>query len=203
MEAFLGHRFHAIKLVPIFATRILDVGCGAGVLGKSIKWRQAAEVHGVELAIGAAGNAGDHLDRVWDRPIESVLPELSDDYYDCIIAADVLEHLNHPWETLKSPSAKLAPNGKMVISLPNVQNWGVVFDLLEGKWDYRSEGILDRTHLHFFTRKSVEELFWNAGLRISHIGTTTRGPSLPNNFTKSLRKLGMETETLEQDAEPF
>lgn len=192
-----------LQLVPISASRILDVGCGAGVLGKSIKSRQAAEVHGVELMSDAASKAGNCLDRVWNLPIESALPELADGYYDCIVAADVLEHVIDPWNTLIGLKEKLAPDGKIVVSLPNVQNWGVVSCLLEGKWDYRSEGILDRTHLHFFTRKSVEELFWNAGLRIAHMGTTIRGPSLPHNIAESLRKNGLMASTLERDAETF
>ncbi|MBI3772166.1 MAG: methyltransferase domain-containing protein [Gammaproteobacteria bacterium] len=199
--------FHArpeiLQLVPTSAVRVLDVGCGAGVLGATIKSRQSAEVHGVELMSDAANKAAGSLDRVWNLPIESALPELADGYYDCIIAADVLEHVIDPWATLTALKEKLSPDGKMVVSLPNVQNWEVVSSLLEGKWDYRSEGILDRTHLHFFTRKSVEELFWNAGLCIAHMGTTISGPSLPNNFAKFLQKCGLMVDSLERDAETF
>ncbi len=202
-----GYYQHArpeiLGLIPDAARRVLDVGCGAGILGASIKARQTAEVHGVELTSHAAGKAEACLDRVWNLPIESALPELADGYYDCIVAADVLEHVIDPWATLTALKEKLSPDGRMVVSLPNVQNWEVVSNLLEGKWDYRRDGILDRTHLHFFTRKSVEELFWNAGLRIVHMGTTSRGPSLPNNFIDSLRKNGLATNSLEQDAETF
>ena len=88
---FLHARPEILQLVPITATRILDVGCGAGVLGASIKSRQIAEVHGVELTSEAASKAEARLDRVWNRPVESVLSELNDGYYDCIVAADVLE----------------------------------------------------------------------------------------------------------------
>ena len=203
-NSYYSHvRPEILQLVPIAATRILDVGCGAGLLGASIKSRQAAEVHGVELMSDAASKAQGYLDRVWNLPIESALPELADGYYDCIVAADVLEHVIDPWDTLIGLKEKLAPDGKIVVSLPNVQNWGVVSCLLEGKWDYRSEGILDRTHLHFFTRKSVRELIWDAGLRIAHMGATIGGPSLPNNFTKSLRESGLMASALEQDAETF
>ncbi len=203
-NSYYSHvRPEILQLVPISATRMLDVGCGAGVLGASIKSRQTAEVHGVELMSDAASKAAVYLDRVWNLPIESALPELADGYYDCIVAADVLEHVIDPWGTLSALKEKLAPDGKIVVSLPNVQNWEVVSNLLEGKWDYRSEGILDRTHLHFFTRKSVEELFWNAGLRIAHMGTTIHGPSLPNKLAESLRKSGLVAGPLEQDAETF
>ncbi|MDP1636696.1 MAG: methyltransferase domain-containing protein [Candidatus Nitrotoga sp.] len=192
-----------LKLVPTSAIRILDVGCGAGTLGTSIKSRQKAEVHGVELMSHAASKAEDCLDHIWNCPVESALPELVDGYYDCIVAADVLEHVTDPWNTLIDLKEKLAPDGRIVVSLPNVQNWDIVSDLLAGKWDYRGEGILDRTHLHFFTRKSVEELFWNAGLRLVYMGTTTRGTSLPNNLAQSFWKNGLMADSLTQDAETW
>lgn len=203
-NSYYSHtRLEILQLVPVSAIRVLDVGCGTGALGASIKLRQPAEVHGVELTSDAARKAEVYLDRVWNYPIESALPELADGYYDCIVAADVLEHVIDPWVTLATLKEKLSPDGKIVISLPNIQNWGVVSGLLEGKLDYRSEGILDRTHLRFFTRKSVEELIWNAALRIAHIGTTIHGPSLPNNFAESLLKCGLIANSLEQDAKTF
>ena len=192
-----------VELVPVSAARILDVGCGAGALGAFIKSQRTVEVHGVELMNDAAIKAEACLDKVWNRPIELALPELANDYYDCIVAADVLEHVIDPWAVLTALKEKLSPNGKMVVSLPNVQNWEVVSNLLEGKWDYRSEGILDRTHLHFFTRKSVEELFWNAGLCITHMGTTLRGYPLPDNFIKSFPESGLLANSLQRDAETF
>lgn len=196
-------RPEVLELVPTNATRILDVGCGAGVLGASIKLRQAAEVHGVELQPDAANKAKGSCDRVWNCTIEAALPELADNYYDCIIAADVLEHVIDPWTTLIDLKEKLSRDGRLVVSLPNAQNWGFVSNLLEGKWDYRGEGILDRTHLRFFTRKSVEELFWNAGLCITHMGCTIRGPSLPKKLTDILRRSGLTADPLEQDARTF
>lgn len=200
---YLQNRPEVLEQIPLNAKRVLDVGCSSGGLSASLKARQPVEVHGVEFVEQAAIQARTQLDKVWNSTIEEALPHLPDAYYDCIVAADVLEHVIDPWATLLALKEKLAANGKIVVSLPNVQNWEVVSNLLEGKWDYRSEGILDRTHLHFFTRKSVEELFWNAGLRITHMGTTIRGVSLPNNLADSLRKNGLVTDSLEQDAETF
>lgn len=204
MNSYYSHvRPEILNLVPTSATKILDVGCGAGVLGASLKLRQSAEVHGVEITNEAANKAAIYLDHVWNCPIELALPNIKDGYYDCIVAADVLEHVIDPWATLTTLKDKMSPKGQMVVSLPNVQNWGVVSHLLEGKWDYRAEGILDRTHLHFFTRKSVEELFWNAGLHITCLETTIRGPSLPNKLLGSLQKCGLMADSLKQDAETF
>ncbi len=200
---YLHTRPEIIELVPITARKLLDVGCGAGGLCVGLKKRQEITVEGVELVEQAAIHARAHMDKVLNCTIDEALPNLLDDYYDCIVAADVLEHVIDPWVTLTGLKNKLADDGKIVVSLPNVQNWEVVSNLLEGKWDYRNEGILDRTHLHFFTRKSVEELFWNAGLHITHIGTTVHGPSLPNNLVDSLQTSGLVTGSLEQDAETF
>lgn len=200
---YLHTRPEIIELVPITARKLLDVGCGAGGLCVGLKKRQEITVEGVELVEQAAIHARVHMDKVLNCTIDEALPNLLDDYYDCIVAADVLEHVIDPWATLIALKEKLADDGKIVVSLPNVQNWEVVSNLLEGKWDYRSEGILDRTHLHFFTRKSVEELFWNAGLRIVHMGTTIRGPSLPNNLADSLSKSALAAGPMVRDAETF
>ena len=115
-NSYYSHaRPEILQLVPASAIRILDVGCGIGVLGVSLKSRQTAEVHGVELTSDAARKAGAYLDRVWNLSIESALPELADSYYDCIVAADVLEHVIDPWITLSALKEKLSPNGKMVV----------------------------------------------------------------------------------------
>lgn len=203
-DSYYSHvRPEILQLVPISATRILDVGCGAGVLGTSIKSRRAAEVHGVELIAEAAERARTHLDKVWNSTIEEALHELPDSYYDCIVLADVLEHLIDPWSVLNTLKGKLAAGGKIVASIPNIQNWGILADLLQGKWDYLNEGILDRTHLRFFTRKSVEELFWSAGLRIVSLAPKNGGAVPPEPLLNSLKKLGFAAEKLEQDGQVF
>jgi GT2 family glycosyltransferase/2-polyprenyl-3-methyl-5-hydroxy-6-metoxy-1,4-benzoquinol methylase len=203
IKYYLHSRPEIIELVPLAARKVLDVGCGAGGLCVGLKNRQEVEVEGVELVEQAAVFARSHMDRVLNCTIEEALPNLPDGYYDCIVAADVLEHVMDPWATLIAVKEKLSANGKIVVSLPNVQNWEVVSNLLEGKWDYCSEGILDRTHLRFFTRKSIQELFWNAGLHISYMGNKTYGHSLPNELLESFRNSGLLTDSLEQDAKTF
>lgn len=203
-DAYYQHaRPEVLKLVPITARRVLDVGCGAGGFSATLKARQSAEVHGVELVSQAAELARSHLDKVWNSTIEEALPKLAETYYDCIIVADVLEHLLDPWNVLISLKGKLAVGGKIVCSIPNIQNWGVLSGLIQGRWDYQNAGILDRTHLRFFTRNSVEELFWNAGLRIVTISTTVSGPPPPPALLKTLAKAGMSTKELERDGQTY
>lgn len=196
-------RSEILELIPPTAHRVLDVGCGAGALGSSVKSRQTAEIHGVELVSQVAEVARTRLDKVLTRTIEDALPELSDSYYDCIVIADVLEHLVDPWAVLCELKNKLAPEGKIVASLPNIQNWEILSDLIQGRWDYRDEGILDRTHLRFFTRKSVEELFWGAGFRIAFLSPKAGGTPPPTSFLKNLKKTALTSRELERDGHTF
>lgn len=200
---YLHARPEVVDLVPITAQRILDVGCGAGGLSATLKARQSAEIHGVEIVEQAAEHARHHLDHVWNSGIEAALPELPDGYYDCIVIADVLEHLLDPLFVLSELKKKLTGNGKLIASIPNIQNWGVLSELLQGKWDYRSEGILDRTHLRFFTRKSVQELFWSAGLRIARLTAKRSGPPPPGTFLNALKRIGLSARELALDGETF
>ena len=200
---YLNTRPEVLELVPRTARKVLDVGCGAGGLGTNLKARQVVEVHGVELAEQAAEHARNHLDKVWNSTIEAALPELPDGYYDCIVIADVLEHLLDPWTVLAELKKKLLADGKLIASIPNIQNWDVLSDLIQGRWDYKSEGILDRTHLRFFTRNSVQALFWNAGLRIANLSTTVRGSTPPAQLLKALTISGLSAKELSRDGQAF
>jgi GT2 family glycosyltransferase/2-polyprenyl-3-methyl-5-hydroxy-6-metoxy-1,4-benzoquinol methylase len=196
-------RPEVLALIPLTAKRILDVGCGAGGLSSGIKKRQQTEIHGIELVPEQAEMAKPHLDRIWNCNVEDALSELPDKNYDCIILADVLEHLYDPWTVLTKLKDKLSVEGKMVVSIPNILNWNILFELLQGRWDYQSEGILDRTHIRFFTRKSVEELFWNARLCIVNIKATNRSIAIPQNFIKNLTKIGLSTNNLQKDNQTY
>ncbi|MBD9355766.1 methyltransferase domain-containing protein [Methylomonas albis] len=200
---YLHARPEVLELVPISARRVLDVGCGAGGFSATLKSRQSVEIHGVELSPRAAETAKLHLDHVWNYSIEDALHEIPEEYYDCIVIADILEHLVDPGTVLASLKRKLAQDGKIVASIPNIQNWGIVSELIQGRWDYCNEGILDRTHLRFFTRKSVEELFWSAGFNINKISRTIHGPLPPRRLTKVLEAEGLSYEALEQDGQTF
>jgi 2-polyprenyl-3-methyl-5-hydroxy-6-metoxy-1,4-benzoquinol methylase len=87
--------------------------------------------------------------------------------FDCIVFNDVLEHVVDPWSMLDRAKERLAPGGRIVASIPNVRHYIVVRNLaLRGRWDYADWGVLDRTHLRFFTRASIEELFETADMAI-------------------------------------
>src|SRR5262249_50946150 len=93
--------------------------------------------------------------------------------FDAVICGDVLEHLRDPLSVLRQVRTWLRPNGRLIVSLPNVRNHAVIRSLLAGNWTYEPAGLLDRTHLRFFTRREIENLFFRAGFRIEALAVNT------------------------------
>jgi SAM-dependent methyltransferase len=155
--------------IPRSARTILDVGCGAGRLGEAIKARQEAEVTGVELAETPAKAASGRLDRVLVGDVEEMGLPFATGSFDAIVCGDVLEHLCDPGDFLQRARDWLSANGRLIASIPNVRHHTVVRSLLDGNWTYESAGLLDRTHLRFFTRGMIEAIFQEAGFRVAQI----------------------------------
>lgn len=154
------------------SARILEVGCATGFLGAFLKER-GHEVWGVELSPHQAEIAAKRLDYIYVGGIEDFLKsgEVDGIFFDFIIFGDVLEHLRDPLEIIKSCGAILSPDGAVLASIPNVAHLAVRIMLLEGRWEYVPFGILDDSHLKFFTRKSIVELFSSAGYDIKSMCT--------------------------------
>jgi tetratricopeptide (TPR) repeat protein len=165
-------RHDLIPLVPEDANCILEVGCAEGMTGNELKKRKNVFVAGIENNKIAAEMARKVLDDVIVGDVECMDIPYSPSAFDCIIFADVLEHLVNPLDVLKKMSKLLKNNGTVIISIPNVQFYGVVHQLIEGNWSYQKEGILDETHLRFFTFKEIEKLIKEAGLSIQKIEET-------------------------------
>lgn len=157
---------------PTSHPRVLDLGCAAGRLGEALKTRGGALlVHGVEQDDSAAAAARTRLDRVWRGDLSELDWSGLGEEYDVVIAADLLEHLADPWQILREARSVLASNGRVVASIPNVRYWKVVADLLfRGEFRYVEAGVLDRTHLRFFTRKGIIRLFSETGYAIEYLG---------------------------------
>lgn len=172
-NSYYSHaRPDVLALVPTSAQTVLDVGCGAGELGAAIKARQPQTVVvGIEPDGGAAADAfaKSVLDGIWPCGVEEWLEHHRDDEQDCIVCADVLEHLRDPEDVLCELSGCLADAGRLVVSVPNARNWNVIARLLEGNVAYEDAGLLDRTHLRLFTRRELEMVLWRAGYEVEEL----------------------------------
>lgn len=198
-------RYEVADLVSTGSQRILDVGCGAGVLGGFLKDRQGAEVWGVECCAEAAATAAEKLDRVFSGAIEEHLESLPDAFFDTIVCADVLEHLVDPWKVLAELREKLTPGGELVASIPNIRHWSILWCLLEGSWKYGDAGILDRTHVRFFTKQSIIELFDGADLQLLELYGTRLNVECrpPAELLAALKAAGIDVATLEEESQHY
>jgi 2-polyprenyl-3-methyl-5-hydroxy-6-metoxy-1,4-benzoquinol methylase len=155
------------------AHRVLELGCATGEVGKQLKVQLGATYYaGIDNHEVAVDEARAKLDRVYLADIERTSPSelgLVEGEFDLLVALDVLEHLRDPWDVLAALTRLLKPSGRAVLSVPNVQNLGILLGLAQGRWSYESSGILDATHLRFFTLESVHELVAGAGLVVTHL----------------------------------
>jgi trans-aconitate methyltransferase len=151
-------------LLPVSASRIVDIGCGAGT---TLAWLSdrfpGARTVGVERDPASLAQLRQTAHETFDVDLTGELPDLGTP--DLVLLLDVLEHLPDPLRVLRSAASQLAPQGMIIVSLPNVAHLSVALPLLlRGEFRYRAAGILDRTHLRFFVRSSALELLAEAGL---------------------------------------
>lgn len=161
-------RHDMLPFVPQGVKYVLDVGCSSGGFGKLLKEKFGCEVWGVEPG-DAAKDAILHLDKVFQSYFDESV-DFGSKRFDLIIFNDVLEHIADPWATLRFAATLLMPSGRIMASIPNLQCYTVVKELVvNGQFQYTSSGILDKTHLRFFTRKSIHELFQSTGFAIERL----------------------------------
>ena len=165
--AYESVREEIVDLVPAGARRVLDLGCSTGWLAAALKERGEVEVVGIEREPAYAAEAATRCDRVVTTDVEDVPADLG--RFDCLVAADVLEHLVDPWGTLEAYAAMLEPGCRAVVSLPNAAHWTTFAALARGSWPRRPEGIHDATHLRWFTLRDAIELCEGAGLAVEHV----------------------------------
>lgn len=155
-----------LNRIPVNARRVLEIGCGSGRMGRAFKARNpSAQYFGIEILNTVAQEARAVLDGVICADIENdlTLPSKLAPSFDTLVFGDVLEHLRDPWRVLLDLRQYIEPGGLCVACIPNVAHWSVISGLLEGKWTYEDSGLLDRTHLRFFTLDSASEMFRKSG----------------------------------------
>jgi 2-polyprenyl-3-methyl-5-hydroxy-6-metoxy-1,4-benzoquinol methylase len=150
--------------------RLLDVGAADGLLSRLLTER-GWKVTGLEADPAAAAAGAVHCERMIQADLDAGIPPLPGEF-DAIVCADVLEHLRDPAGALVALRRALAPDGVVVISIPNVAHLWIRLSLLAGRFHYVERGILDRTHLRFYTRRTLEELVRAAGLRVERVTST-------------------------------
>ena len=157
--------------------RVLDVGCSTGYLAQDLV-QAGNRVSGVEIEAEAAEKARPVLEQlvIGDLDVMDISDELPKKSFDVIIFADVLEHLKDPVRTLSQSKELLDEGGYAVLSIPNVAHAAVRLALLQGRFEYRPVGLLDETHLRFFTRSTHEDLLHEAGFVAKEVRRTTLPP---------------------------
>lgn len=170
-DYFSHARVDVFGLIPARVERVLELGCGEGATLARLKAEgRCSWAAGVELFPDAAKRAAERLDVVWTGDLEQMVLPVPDASLDLVLCLDVLEHLVDPWAVVRRLAALLRPGGALVASIPNVRHWRVWWPLLtRGRWTYTDSGLLDRTHLRFFTRSTAVALFEQAGLRVEAV----------------------------------
>ena len=158
-----------LRLLPLDVQTVVDVGCNAGALGSHYKrLNPNAHYTGLEIDAAVATIARGRLDHVEVVNVEDAACDrlFAPGSLDCIVYGDMLEHAIDPWSLLARHKHWLSDRGTIVACIPNIQHWSIITELLRGQWTYRQTGLLDRTHLRFFTLDSIKQLFEGAGLEI-------------------------------------
>jgi 2-polyprenyl-3-methyl-5-hydroxy-6-metoxy-1,4-benzoquinol methylase len=171
--------------------RVLEIGCGPGSITKVLAQQENCQITGLELDLEAIKIVTPYCVHVMQADLNSSdWPNLVNDIekFDVLVAADVLEHLYDPWKALQRMVPLINANGYIVISLPHVGHAAVMSCLINGDFEYRDWGLLDRTHIRFFGLKNIEALFTQANLKIIEVKYVTTPPE-ETEFAASWSKL--------------
>ena len=170
-EYFSGARDDFIKALPVAPhARILEIGCGSGATGVlALNEKRCGKYVGIELDQRAARQAQKHLSDVHIGNVEEMEFDWPTSYFDALILSEVLEHLIDPWSVMKRLAPLIRPGGMVMASSPNISHYAVIMELMKGNWNLADEGVMDRTHMRWFTPKTFRAVFENTGFRIEKI----------------------------------
>lgn len=200
-----------LSLVPAQARRIVEVGCMQGALARAVRER-SPQVHftGIDIDPEYAAVAARHCNDAFACDIEKIEPARWDKLFpsDCWIFGDCLEHLRDPWLLLRKIRTAIDPDGTLLVCIPNAQHWSIQWRLASGNFRYEDSGLLDRTHIRWFTRVTLLEMFAGAGWKVES-GMTRNLQPVPQQeaILQAIRGMalagGFDPEVAVQDALPF
>jgi len=154
---------------------VLELGCGQGGTGRAaIAARKAGHYVGIELNPAAAEVAAAGLEDVWVGDVETMNLACLENRFDALVISEVLEHLTDPWSTLSRLAACVKPGGVVYASSPNIAHWQVIKGLIFGEFEYSASGVMDRTHLRWFTPASYRALLEGAGFEVASVTSLCR-----------------------------
>ena len=163
------HNPDLLKIIPVTAKRLVEVGCSSGALAREFKKvAPSCDYLGIEIDAERAEQAKRYCDRSLALDIE----QAEEAFWqacadrDCWIFGDVLEHLRDPWQVLRNIRSVIPPDGVLAVCIPNAQHWTVQVRLNIGDFRYEELGLLDKTHLRWFTRKTIFELMQQTGFQV-------------------------------------
>ncbi|MEY2535327.1 MAG: hypothetical protein QOF29_3237 [bacterium] len=176
-EYFTNDRADVVAKLPRPLGRVLDVGCGAGGVGRSLRAAGAERLAGVEVHAPAAEEARTVFDTVYTGTIEdAVATDALEGPFDTIVLYDVLEHLVDPGAVLARLDQLAGPRAQVHVSVPNARHWSLLYDLVaRGTFGYTEWGHRDRTHLRWFTRRDIAALLEAHGWHVSDVSSSVPG----------------------------
>jgi 2-polyprenyl-3-methyl-5-hydroxy-6-metoxy-1,4-benzoquinol methylase len=165
--------------------RVLDIGCSTGYLAEALV-RRGNSVVGVEFDPVAAARAREWCDDVVVCDVDTFEPPATLGLFDVVLCADVIEHLRDPRSFLLLSRSLLRRGGRLILSTPNVANWSIRIGLLAGRFRYTDRGILDRTHTHLFTRRTLIECLHGAGYQLDAFDFTLPVPLIGTDAVEAV-----------------
>jgi SAM-dependent methyltransferase len=198
-----------LERIPLSARVVLDVGCGTASLGAAYRLRNPrARLLGIDNDPEVAAIAAERMDEVAEIDVEDdPLPFDVPDGIDCIIYGDILEHLKDPWAVLRAHTEALAPGGVILICIPNLEHWSFAERLLRGTWDYEPVGLMDETHLRWFSLESMRKGLLKMGFALCDVHPRVFDADHARLFAEAiapaLAALGIDVESYTRRASPL
>lgn len=202
---FKNERNDMFQFLPGKIEKCIEFGCSQGLFSKKIKELHGAECWGVDIDADSIKIAEKNLDKTFHGDALEVLKMLPENYFDCVICNDFLEHLPYPEIFIEKISNSMKNNSYLIASVPNVRSWSNVLEFILFKdWKYKESGILDKTHLRFYTLKSFKRFLTECGLKIDLFAGTRPNSSIifkilnffTVGFISDMRYMGIATRSV-------